>query len=304
MSSNEEVRASPPVVPPPMMDIGVFWDYENVRIPAGFKTATATTRILEALEVHGIIVERRLYYDSRKRTELKTDRVNLDSCGFSLVDCPTRGKKETLDKKLIVDMMEFAMKYRRHDEKPCCIALVTSDGDYSYALGVLKCWKLKTVVIFGKGTTTAGALLDNCTHALSWFDDILNIPSSSDSEGGAGSDDDEGVVVTTRDGDGDWPVEASSWTNETVKDDDAERQSALDAVSGHHLTLINCLCDLAIDRPQLGGWVADALVAKAYHWKRGCGAARRRRRPEPLRDSPGLGLSRPLRRDRPPRPPP
>lgn len=58
------------------------------------------------------VTERRLYFDSRKPSESKVDRSTLDMSGFTLVDTPTRNAKETLDKKIIVDIMSFAMERR------------------------------------------------------------------------------------------------------------------------------------------------------------------------------------------------
>ena len=43
------------------------------------------------------------YFDSRKDSEKNVRRSKLDLGGFSLIDCPTRNTKETLDKKIIVD---------------------------------------------------------------------------------------------------------------------------------------------------------------------------------------------------------
>ena len=72
------------------------------------------------------VTEKRLYYDPDKETVSLSgggapgggglpaervsslDRVSLDMSGFTLVDCPTRNSKETLDKKILVDIMSFA----------------------------------------------------------------------------------------------------------------------------------------------------------------------------------------------------
>ena len=61
------------------------------------------------------VTEKRLYYDPVKEKVVShggwhssLDRVSLDLSGFTLVDCPTRNKKETLDKKILVDIMSFA----------------------------------------------------------------------------------------------------------------------------------------------------------------------------------------------------
>jgi hypothetical protein len=106
-------------------------DYENVRIPRWCRTADAANAIRSAVIGYGRISERRLYYDSKKASERNTDRVNLDLSGFTLVDCPSRGRKETLDKRMIVDILGFAWE-RAARHIPTCVVLITSDGDYSY----------------------------------------------------------------------------------------------------------------------------------------------------------------------------
>jgi hypothetical protein len=65
------------------------------------------------------------------------NRSLFDLGGFTLVDCPTRNTKETLDKKIIVDAMHFAAE-RRSLGVPCCVCLISCDGDYSYMLNRLR----------------------------------------------------------------------------------------------------------------------------------------------------------------------
>ena len=70
------------VTVPPPVNVGIFWDFKNVRIPNDIKSTVAANRIREAVIGHGQIVERRLYYDSRKLSKPNTDRENLASAGF------------------------------------------------------------------------------------------------------------------------------------------------------------------------------------------------------------------------------
>ena len=142
-----------------------------MRVPRNKTTAGAVDAIRRLALEHGTVVEQRLYYDSRHETEQYTDRINLDMSGFTLVDCPKRNNvKETLDKKLIVDIMSFRIKLDN-----CCVVLITSDGDYAYALNILRGFGVKTVVIHGPSATTAGALLDSADVAVS-FADLINPP--------------------------------------------------------------------------------------------------------------------------------
>ena len=221
-------------VVPPAVNVGIFWDYENVRIPIHIKSTVAANRIRDAVIGHGQIVERRLYYDAKKPSESWTDRANLDQGGFTLVDCPTRGRKETLDKKLIVDIMAFAYP-NANSRTPTCVVLITSDGDYAYTLSKIRDLGVKTIVIHGPATNTAAVLFDVCDHALSFLHDVLGIRQE---------DEDEEV------------------------EDGSEVQAAVhEAHDGRHVVLCHSLAELG------SSWVQDSKLAKAYYRKRGFGSS-------------------------------
>ena len=155
-------------------DIGVFWDYENVQVPSNRKGSEASNAIRAELQSRGRIVQRQLYYDSGKQQLKSSVKSSLDLSGFSLVDCPTRGRKETLDKKLIVDLMHFAWgRSQATDGRRSCVVLISSDGDYAYVLSRLRDMGTHTIVMFGKCATLAEDLLDACDEALSFFTDVL-----------------------------------------------------------------------------------------------------------------------------------
>jgi hypothetical protein len=157
-------------------DIAIFWDYENVRIPAGCPASTATDGIRNKVAKYGRIVEKRLYYDSRQPTEHSAPRAELDLSGFTLVDCPSRNRKETLDKKLIVDMLCFAWE-RAFMGGKTCVVLITSDGDYSYAVARLRDIGVFTIIIY-RPDNVAKVLIDNANIVMSWEFDVLGGPPS------------------------------------------------------------------------------------------------------------------------------
>ena len=76
--------------------------------------AEASNKIRCKLESIGEIHERRLYYDSKKTSEMNTDREGFAMSGFTLVDCPTRNRKETLDKQILVDIKSPEAKMASH----------------------------------------------------------------------------------------------------------------------------------------------------------------------------------------------
>mmetsp|Transcript_41168 Transcript_41168/g.87694 ORF Transcript_41168/g.87694 Transcript_41168/m.87694 type:complete len:429 (+) Transcript_41168:50-1336(+) len=158
--------------------VGIFWDGENVRVPRGYDVGRACNEIRNAVSMYGAIVEKSLYFDSRKDCESKTDRVHLDLSGFKLVDCPTRGQKETLDKKIIVDLLLFACQYHQLNV-PCTIVLLSGDGDYSYMLSRVHDMGVKTLLIFPEDRTLPRQLFNAAELKLSWKGDVLKGPGTT-----------------------------------------------------------------------------------------------------------------------------
>ena len=176
-------QPSPPVIDFPTVgsaDVAVFWDFENVRLPAWCPATKAAEEIRNKVAKYGRIVEKRLYYDSRQPTELSAPRSDLDLSGFTLVDCPSRNRKETLDKKLIVDVLCFAWERASMGAK-ACVVLITSDGDYSYAMARLRDIGVFTVVIY-RPDVVAKVLIDNANVVMSWEFDVLGGPPASQIE--------------------------------------------------------------------------------------------------------------------------
>ncbi|KAG7344514.1 NYN domain containing protein [Nitzschia inconspicua] len=159
-------------------DVAIFWDYENVRIPAWCHPSTATQGIRNKVAKYGRVVEKRIYYDSRQPTEVSVPRAELDSSGFTFVDCPSRNRKETLDKKIIVDIMCFAWE-RVSTGSKACIVLITSDGDYSYALARLRDIGVFAVVMY-RPVNVSKVLINSANVVLSWESDVLGGPPTED----------------------------------------------------------------------------------------------------------------------------
>mmetsp|Transcript_39063 Transcript_39063/g.129307 ORF Transcript_39063/g.129307 Transcript_39063/m.129307 type:complete len:407 (+) Transcript_39063:126-1346(+) len=246
---------------PPSVDVGVFWDFENVRIPKGFDPMCAGKMICDAVIQYGRIVEQRLYFDSRKPSEMGTDRLNLDHSGFTLVDCPARGTKEAIDKKLIVDLMAFAHQRDRNNVK-CVAVLITSDGDYCYAVSRVRQLGVGTVVIFGSEAHTAGALISNSDVALSWRFDVLHESEADVSEPEINEVLQEPNVDSIENAS---PPPDDESPGEAPTDADLVSSSINDALDGRHLLLCN-----ELRRLQRGAnWVQDQYVARRVHQKRG-----------------------------------
>ena len=151
-----------------------------MQIPAWCPVTKAAERIRNKVAKYGRIVEKRFYYDSRQPAELLAPRSDLDLSGFTLVDCPSRGKKETLDKKLIVDVLCFAWERASMGSK-ACVVLITSDGDYSYALARLRDIGVFTVLMYCPDSV-AKVLIDNANVVMSWKDALGGPPASQGEE--------------------------------------------------------------------------------------------------------------------------
>ncbi|KAG7370594.1 NYN domain containing protein [Nitzschia inconspicua] len=150
----------------------------TVPVPNEHKGNTATQGIRDKVAKYGRVVEKRIYYDSRQPTEVSVPRAELDSSGFTFVDCPSRNRKETLDKKIIVDIMCFAWE-RVSTGSKACIVLITSDGDYSYALARLRDIGVFAVVMY-RPVNVSKVLINNANVVLSWESDVLGGPPTKD----------------------------------------------------------------------------------------------------------------------------
>ena len=161
------------------IEIAVFWDYQNTPLPREVKPAEAAKLIPANAEslpsVAGRrcrISMRRVYYDTDKFRGVPADPSGLDSSGFDLVHTPTRNMKETVDKKLIVDLLTFAWEVSERGGQPC-VVLITSDGDYAYTLSKLNDRGVMNAVFYGKDKNTAGILKDIAMDSLSFEKDVL-----------------------------------------------------------------------------------------------------------------------------------
>ena len=122
-----------PSTPDATREVGLFWDYQNLALPCYQDAATASNRLREISLCYGNLVERRVYSDPEETNRVQaSNRSQLDMAGFTLIDCPSRNMKETVDKKIIVDVMCFALA-RVARQQPACVVLLTNDGDYACA---------------------------------------------------------------------------------------------------------------------------------------------------------------------------
>ena len=151
-------------------EIAIYWDYENLPLPSLCTPVKAAKCIHNAVSKYGRIVDRRIYFDFGKINP--PVGAELDLSGFDLVNTPTRNTKETLDKKIIADVLTFAWDCNVRRISPV-VVLLTSDGDYSYILAKLRDRGVMNVVMYGKEQNVSQILVDNADVALNFEKDVL-----------------------------------------------------------------------------------------------------------------------------------
>ncbi|KAJ3008667.1 hypothetical protein HKX48_008400 [Thoreauomyces humboldtii] len=115
-----------------MAEAAIFWDIENLSIPAGLSAAHAVDRINIGLRSYGLMRSAIKIYGSlglvseRKRSELRQS-------GCEWPDLPQDGKKDQCDKVMIADVLLWAMDH----PPPAKIILMCGDKDLSYLIARL-----------------------------------------------------------------------------------------------------------------------------------------------------------------------
>lgn len=134
--------------------VGVFWDFENVRLPREHSPFTAATALREAalkyapcppflpqqraqtiLSRYGYLQSIKAYMDTELERGEKGSYVRsaLQSSGISVLDTPHAGSKDVADKMMIVDMLGWCLDVK----PPATIILISGDRDFACSLPLL-----------------------------------------------------------------------------------------------------------------------------------------------------------------------
>jgi hypothetical protein len=135
--------------------------------------------IISSVKPYGEIGEKRFYFDSTKSPKECSSFHN--SSQYQLIDCPTNGKKKSLDKKMLVDILSFAWDCVHH-QRSSFVVLVTADEDYSYVLLKLRDLGVKTILIHGsylQEEDLSEILLDCCDISLSLEETLCQSSTST-----------------------------------------------------------------------------------------------------------------------------
>ncbi|KZT28232.1 hypothetical protein NEOLEDRAFT_1058918, partial [Neolentinus lepideus HHB14362 ss-1] len=142
----------------------IFWDYENVRVPASTASNGLTTKIESVAHQYGSVTLFRAYMDPTEMASPKSIalRSNFQTSGVTLVDCPHNGGKDVADKMIIVDMLIFALD----QPAPATVILISGDRDFAYAASTLRLRGYDVVLIAPKSTSTS--IKSAASHVLDW----------------------------------------------------------------------------------------------------------------------------------------
>ncbi|KAH9901147.1 NYN domain-containing protein [Cubamyces lactineus] len=153
-----------------LSNVGIFWDYENCALPStGQVTYTMLHKMRRVALRYGSVKTFKAYLELSEQptSKLMTIRSELQSCGVSLIDCPHVGRKDVVDKMMIVDMMAHALD----NSAPSTIILLTGDRDFVYAVSTLCLRQYKVVLIAPK--SSHDGLKAQADFVYNWPDDFL-----------------------------------------------------------------------------------------------------------------------------------
>ncbi|KAG9318409.1 hypothetical protein JVU11DRAFT_500 [Chiua virens] len=148
--------------------VAIFWDYENCSPPSttcglGYDIVNNIGRIAR---IFGSITTFRAYLDISAQSSKSAVvlRSELQSSGVSMIDCPHNGKKDVVDKMILVDMLAFAVDH----PAPATIILIAGDRDYAYAVSVLKLRKYHVILVVPASPNTSPSLENQASLVVDW----------------------------------------------------------------------------------------------------------------------------------------
>lgn len=150
--------------------IDVYWDLENIRPSKDSNIIDITNQIRSCLQQFGIINKKNIYIDSQSLNEAKTKRADMCLSGWNIIDTPHRNKKESVDKKIIMDVLSSIIT-RDQSHKNMMICIITSDSDFAELFSRIRDFGVHTCIFYGKNPSQ---LLLNCSeYSFNWDDDII-----------------------------------------------------------------------------------------------------------------------------------
>lgn len=103
-------------------------------------------------------------------------RSDLQSSGVSMTDCPHNGRKDVVDKMILVDMLAFANDH----PSPATVILIAGDRDYAYAVSTLRLRQYNVVLIVPPAPNIPQSLESQASVVVDWNFAILGKRTEAD----------------------------------------------------------------------------------------------------------------------------
>ncbi|KAG1891522.1 NYN domain-containing protein [Suillus subluteus] len=157
--------------------VAIFWDYENCP-PLNSQGHAIVNGIRRIAHVFGCVTSFKAYFDVSMQSSPKSVgfRSDLQSSGVSIIDCPHNGRKDVVDKMILVDMIAFAVD----NPSPATIILIAGDRDYAYAVSTLRLRQYDVVLIVPPAPNIPQSLESQASVVVDWNFAILGKPTEAD----------------------------------------------------------------------------------------------------------------------------
>ncbi|KAG1832694.1 NYN domain-containing protein [Suillus variegatus] len=158
--------------------VAIFWDYENCSPPLNSQGHAIVNGIRRIAHVFGYVISFKAYFDMSSQSSQKSVgfRSDLQSSGVSIIDCPHNGKKEVVDKMILVDMITFAVD----NPSPATVILIAGDRDYAYAISTLRLRQYNVVLVVPPAPNIPQSLESQASVVVDWNFAILGKRTEAD----------------------------------------------------------------------------------------------------------------------------
>ncbi|MGB7414000.1 MAG: NYN domain-containing protein, partial [Thermosynechococcaceae cyanobacterium] len=163
----------------PSKQVAIFWDYENVKVPAGDASAPLAESLIEYAKSLGHLRVKIVYSNWRRKDERIVQ--TLYSLGFEPIHV-SMGKTNSVDVKLVVDCLEAAYRDSTISE----FIIVTGDKDFIPLVNALKDLK-RQVTVIGRSENVSEQLLLSADEFVPLKQLLQNAADRQQTQGDAGA---------------------------------------------------------------------------------------------------------------------
>ncbi|KAG1756177.1 NYN domain-containing protein [Suillus occidentalis] len=157
--------------------VAIFWDYENCSPPLHSQGHAIVNGIRRIAHVFGYVTSFKAYLDISSQSPKSVGfRSDLQSSGVSMTDCPHNGRKDVVDKMILVDMLAFANDH----PSPATVILIAGDRDYAYAVSTLRLRQYNVVLIVPPAPNIPQSLESQASVVVDWNFAILGKRTEAD----------------------------------------------------------------------------------------------------------------------------